>query len=153
MPAVSVRRCSATEVARIAALEPEEKDYARRTFARQSAGECLYLVAWIGEQPLGSGELEWAPIPELKNLRVAPTHRSHGIGTAIITAAELEAAPFGRLWIGVNEDNPDARRLYERLGYTATGRTETYSYTSIEANGSKHSITETAEYLQKRLEI
>lgn len=151
MASVSVRRCETYEVALIAAGEPEEKEYARRTFARQSAGECVYLVAWDGADPVGSGELEWAPIPELKNLQVAPSHRDHGVGTAIVTAAEVEAAPFGRIWIGVSEDNPDARRLYERLGFRPAGRTETYSYTYVAADGSKHSITETAEYLEKRL--
>ena len=148
---VSVRRCEAAEVAVIAAGEPEEKNYASSTFARQSAGECVYLVAWDGAEPVGSGELEWAPIPELKNLQVIPTRRSHGVGTAIVAAAEAEAAPFGRIWIGVTADNPDARRLYERLGYRPAGRTETFSYTHIAADGSTHSITETAEYLEKRL--
>ena len=151
MDDLRVRRCTAREVARIAAGEPEGKDYARRTFARQSAGECAYLVAWIDDEPVGSGELEWAPVPELKNLQVAATHRRHGIGSAIVAAAEAEAADFTRIWIGVSEDNPDARRLYERLGYTPTGRTETYSYTYVAADGTKHAVTETAEYLEKRL--
>ncbi len=146
-----MRRCVAAEVAVIAAGEPEEKNYASSTFARQSAGECVYLVAWDGAEPVGSGELEWAPIPELKNLQVAPDRRSHGVGTAIVVAAEAEAAPFGRIWIGVSADNPGARRLYERLGYRPTGRTETFSYTYVAADGSKHSITETAQYLEKRL--
>src|SRR5699024_361588 len=61
------------------------------------------------------------------------------------------AAGFTRIWIGVSEDNSGARRLYERLGYTPTGRTETYSYTYVAADGSKHTLTETAEYLEKRL--
>jgi len=151
MSTVSVRRCTAREVAQIAAGEPEEKNYARRTFTRQSAGECAYLVAWIGPEPVGSGELEWAPVPELKNLQVAAAHRRHGIGSAIVAAAEAEAASFTRIWIGVSEDNSGARRLYERLGYTPTGRTETYSYTYVAADGSKHTLTETAEYLEKRL--
>lgn len=151
MSGVSVRRCTADEVDRIAALEPEERNYARRTFARQSAGECAYLVAWIDDEPAGSGELEWAPVPELKNLQVAAAHRGRGIGSAIVAAAEVAAADFTRLWIEVSEDNPAARRLYERLGYTPTGRTETYSYTYVDPAGVKHSITETAEYLEKRL--
>ncbi len=150
--ALRVRRCTVGDVARIAAGEPEGKDYARRTFARQSVGECAYLVAWIGDEPVGSGELEWAPVPELKNLQVAPPHRGRGIGSAIVAAAEAEAAAFTRIWIGVSEDNPDARRLYERLGYTPTGRTETYSYTYVDSGGVRRSITETAEYLEKRLE-
>ena len=90
-------------------------------------------------------------MPELKNLQVAATHRRHGIGSAIVAAAEAEAAGFTRIWIGVSEDNPDARRLYERLGYTPTGRTETYSYTYVAADGTTHAVTETAEYLEKRL--
>ena len=151
MVTLSVRRCLATDVPVIAAGEPDGMNYAGSTFARQSAGECAYLIAWDGAEPVGSGELEWAPIPELRNLQVLPTRRGHGVGTAIVAAAEEEAAPFGRIWIGVSEDNPDARRLYERLGYRPAGRTETFSSTSIAADGSTYSITETAEYLEKRL--
>lgn len=53
--------------------------------------------------------------------------------------------------VGVGVDNPDARRLYERLGYTATGRIETYRYTYVDPDGDERSATETAEYLNKRL--
>jgi len=154
MTQLSVRRCTARDVARVAADEPEGKDYARRTFSRQSAGECAYLVAWLGAEPVGSGELEWVPVPELKNLHVSAAHRGRGIGSEIVAAVEAEVAAAGEfthLWIGVGEHNPDARRLYERLGYTPTGRTETYSYTYVDSEGTKQAITETSEYLQKRV--
>lgn len=148
---VVVRRCIAAEVDLIASREPVGKNYARATFARQESGACCYLVAWLGDEPVGSGEVEWAAVPELKNLRVEPSRRGEGVGTAITAAAEREAAPLGRLAIGVGTDNPDARRLYERLGYRATGRTETYSYQYVDDDGVRHSAVETAEYLGKQL--
>ncbi|MBN9199982.1 MAG: GNAT family N-acetyltransferase [Microbacterium chocolatum] len=92
-------------------------------------------------------------MPELKNLHVSPDLRSKGIGTAIIAAAEAAAVATGHatISVGVGVDNPDARRLYERLGYTATGRIETYRYTYVDPDGDERSATETAEYLNKRL--
>jgi len=148
---VVVRRCTAAEVDLIASREPVGKDYARATFARQESGACCYLVAWLDDEPVGSGELEWAPVPELKNLHVELARRGKGVGTAITAAAEREAASVGRLAIGVGTDNPDARSLYERLGYRSTGRSETYSYEYVDDAGVRHSAVETAEYLEKDL--
>jgi RimJ/RimL family protein N-acetyltransferase len=49
--------------------------------------------------------------------------RGRGIGTALIRAAEDSARQLGhgRLSLGVGVDNPQARRLYERLGFLDWG--------------------------------
>ena len=49
---------------------------------------------------------------------------SCGIGTILIQAAEqrIHARGLHRAELGVEEHNPRARALYERLGYTAYGR-------------------------------
>lgn len=146
-----VRPCEASDVDVIAAREPEGRDYARTTFDRQQAGRCLYLVAWLDDEPVGSGELEWAPVPELKNLQVIPACRGRGIGAALNRAAEEAARGHGRIAIGVGSDNPGAKRLYLRLGYRPTGRTETYTYSYVDDSGTRQSATETAEYLEKEL--
>lgn len=151
MAEVVVRRCEASDVHTITAREPGERGYARATFDRQQAGHCLYLVAWLGDEPVGSGELEWAPVPELKNLQVVATYRGRGIGTAINAAAEAAARGRGRIAIGVGSDNPEAERLYRRLGYQPTGRTETYTYSYVDDAGIRRTATETAEYLEKEL--
>jgi ribosomal protein S18 acetylase RimI-like enzyme len=50
--------------------------------------------------------------------------QSCGIGTLLIQAAErrIRARGLHRAELGVEENNPRARTLYERLGYNAYGR-------------------------------
>jgi GNAT superfamily N-acetyltransferase len=62
---------------------------------------------------------------ELPGLQLLPHAQRHGIGTAIIEDLKAEAAAAGiPLDLAVEKDNPDARRLYERLGFLHTGETE-----------------------------
>jgi GNAT superfamily N-acetyltransferase len=62
---------------------------------------------------------------ELSGIQLLPRVQGRGIGTAIINDLETEAAAAGiPVDIGVGKDNPSARRLYERLGYTKIGETE-----------------------------
>ncbi|HEY3556514.1 MAG TPA: GNAT family N-acetyltransferase [Kribbella sp.] len=59
---------------------------------------------------------------ELNGIQLHPGVQNRGIGTAIINALQSEAARRGvPLELHVERDNPDARRLYERLGFTKTG--------------------------------
>jgi len=60
----------------------------------------------------------------LWQLTVLPALQSCGIGTFLIKAAELRIRSRGLRWaeLGVEESNPRARALYERLGYVAYGR-------------------------------
>ncbi|HUB38586.1 MAG TPA: GNAT family N-acetyltransferase [Streptosporangiaceae bacterium] len=57
-------------------------------------------------------------------LEVHPALRSCGIGTLLIQAAEqrIRARRLHQAELGVEEGNPRARALYERLGYAAYGR-------------------------------
>lgn len=153
MREVVVRACGELDVQSLAAREPRGRDYAQATFERQQAGHCLYLTAWLAGEPVGSGELEWQPVPELKNLHVLASHRGEGIGTAINRAAEDAARGHGRITIGVGTDNPAAKRLYLRLGYRSTGRFETYTYRYVDDSGDSQVATETAEYLEKVLAV
>ena len=59
--------------------------------------------------------------PELNAITVAPGHRSRGIGTKLIREAERRVRERGisRVGLAVGVDNPRARALYERLGYSA----------------------------------
>lgn len=148
---MEIRPCTLADADLIAALEPPGKDYAVRTFTAQEAGRCLYLVAWLGDRPVGSGELEWGDVPELKNLNVDADRRCRGIGSALMAEAERAATPRGAIMVGVGDDNPGARRLYLRLGYEPTGKKETYTYEYVDGDGVRHLATETAEYLQKPL--
>ncbi|MFC6161572.1 GNAT family N-acetyltransferase [Kribbella jiaozuonensis] len=59
---------------------------------------------------------------ELNGIQLHPDVQNRGIGTAIITELQAEAAGRGvPLELHVERDNPDARRLYDRLGFHKTG--------------------------------
>lgn len=62
---------------------------------------------------------------ELCGIQLLPGVQRHGIGTAIIEDLKAQAAAAGiPLDLAVEKDNPDARKLYERLGFTQVGETE-----------------------------
>jgi mycothiol synthase len=61
-------------------------------------------------------------------LGVHPEHQRGGVGTAMLRSAFacFHHAGLGRAELGVASDNPNARKLYERLGMTARFRADTY---------------------------
>lgn len=62
---------------------------------------------------------------ELAGIQLRPGSQCHGIGTAIIRELQGEAARARvPLELGVEKDNPRARRLYERLGFTHIGEND-----------------------------
>jgi GNAT superfamily N-acetyltransferase len=62
---------------------------------------------------------------ELSGIQLLPDAQRHGIGTAIIEDLKAQAASVGiPLDLGVEKDNPDARKLYERLGFVQVDETE-----------------------------
>jgi GNAT superfamily N-acetyltransferase len=149
---VEVRALAASEVARLEREEPPGRGFARAMWALQEAGASVLLVAWDGERPLGSGQLDLrGELPELRNLHVEEAVRGRGVGTAIVRAAEARVTP-GRLTVGVALDNPRARALYERLGYRGTGRITTSAYEYVDHDGRTRPATETDEELARDLD-
>jgi GNAT superfamily N-acetyltransferase len=62
---------------------------------------------------------------ELAGIQLLPRVQGRGIGSAIITDLKTDAAAAGiPIDIGVEKDNPSARRLYERLGWMKIDETE-----------------------------
>ncbi|MFB6888021.1 GNAT family N-acetyltransferase [Kitasatospora sp. NPDC056327] len=95
---------------------------------RAEAGEVDYLAVCtpVG-LPVAVGGVDYTVRPgagTLWQLGVHPALRSCGIGTLLIRSAEQRIGARGltRAELGVEEDNPRARALYERLGYRAFGR-------------------------------
>jgi ribosomal protein S18 acetylase RimI-like enzyme len=77
--------------------------------------------------PVALGGIDYAKNPGTGTLWQLAVHgalQSCGIGTILIQAAEqrIRARGLHRAELGVEEHNPRARALYERLGYTAYGR-------------------------------
>jgi ribosomal protein S18 acetylase RimI-like enzyme len=59
---------------------------------------------------------------ELSGIQLHPGVQNRGIGTAIIGELQSEAAGRGvPLQLHVERDNPNARRLYDRLGFAKIG--------------------------------
>ncbi|QKW23933.1 GNAT family N-acetyltransferase [Kitasatospora sp. NA04385] len=95
---------------------------------RAEAGEIDYLAVCtpVG-LPVAVGGVDYTVRPgagTLRQLGVHPALQSCGIGTLLIRAAEQRIGARGltRAELGVEEGNPRARALYERLGYRAFGR-------------------------------
>ncbi|MFD8754379.1 GNAT family N-acetyltransferase [Kitasatospora sp. NPDC059577] len=95
---------------------------------RAEAGEIDYLAVCtpVGF-PVAVGGIDYTVTPgagTLWQLGVHPALQSCGIGTLLIRSAEQRIAARGltRAELGVEEGNPRARALYERLGYRAFGR-------------------------------
>ncbi len=61
-------------------------------------------------------------------LGVHPDHQRQGVGSALLRAAfaRFAAAGLDRGELGVASDNPDARRLYDRLGMRPRFQSDTY---------------------------
>jgi GNAT superfamily N-acetyltransferase len=83
----------------------------------------FYLVAWDGDAALGHAHLALTDPPEVQDVEVLERHRGRGVGSALIAAAEEEAARRGydRLTLTVSVARPEAQRLYRRLGYRDAG--------------------------------
>ncbi len=98
-----------------------------RALDRVASGEVDYLaVCPPSGLPVALGGVDYAKNPGAGMLWQLAVHRalqSCGIGTILIQAAEQRIRDRGRraAELSVEEDNPRARALYERLGYVAYG--------------------------------
>ncbi|MDI3408117.1 GNAT family N-acetyltransferase [Streptomyces cavernicola] len=96
--------------------------------ARAAAGEVDYLaVCTPADVPVAIGGVDYQASEgagTLWQLAVLPALQSCGLGTLLVRAAEqrIRARGLRRAELAVEEDNPRARALYERLGYAAYGR-------------------------------
>jgi ribosomal protein S18 acetylase RimI-like enzyme len=99
-----------------------------RALARVPLGEVEYLTAGPpSDLPVGLCAIDFAKSSgagSIWMLEVHPALRSCGIGTLLLQLAEqrIRARGLHRAELGVEEGNPRARALYERLGYAAFGR-------------------------------
>lgn len=58
----------------------------------------------------------------IAGIQILPEYQGKGIGTAVITTLQLEAAVRDvPIELKVSKDNPDAERLYTRLGFRRSG--------------------------------
>jgi ribosomal protein S18 acetylase RimI-like enzyme len=88
----------------------------------------------------------------LWQLSVHPALQSCGIGTFLIGAAELRIRARGlrQAELGVEESNPRARALYERLGYVAYGRGPD-AWDELDSDGSVRRRETVCTWMRKEL--
>lgn len=135
-------------------------------FALQKAGRWTYLVAWNDDGvPVGVGVIRWEgwseeaagaafpACPEITNLQVHEARRGRGVGTALIQAAEeqVRGRGFSRTGVAVADDNPQAAKLYARLGYADSGLRSESRYTYPDDSGVPREIVEYNALLVKDL--
>jgi ribosomal protein S18 acetylase RimI-like enzyme len=119
-------------------------------------GERTYLVAWDAAEPVGHAHIAWrghGGIPEIQDAFVLAERRDEGVGSALTSAAEREAAARGHREIGltVSVANIPARRLYERLGYADSGEEPQRVSGTITLRGEPLEVDDTLVWLVKRL--
>src|SRR5919197_2145994 len=103
-------------------------DYVERALTRAEAGDVDYLaVRAPGGEPVAIGGVNYMAhegAGTLWQLVTKESLRGLGLGTRLIAEAEARIKQRGltHALIGVEDDNPRARRLYERLGYRVAGQ-------------------------------
>ena len=123
-----------------------------RYWAENLSGTRITLIAWVGNELAGYGNLLWrsdyepfieADIPEINDLNTLEPFRKRGIASAIIRECERIAAEHGKpimgIGVGKTPDYANAERLYPKLGYAFDGR------------GVRSTIWGDVEYLTKRI--
>lgn len=151
-------------------FSPESRSrFHSRRYEVQQRGEGVYLVAWSAHLPIGHFLLRWSGpddphvmayvnVQESAFLEAGETqaaYRRRGIATALIREAEQLAREKGCRRIGLevaSVDNPEARRLYEQLGYVDWEHGDfLHSWEYIDRDGNIATEEETVTYLSKSL--
>lgn len=133
----------------------------------QEKGEGVYLIAWHNDKPIGHFLLRWNgpdkdtshkypyPTPYLEGGGTRSAYRRKGVATRLIAAAEKLVAEKGFTKIGMavgSADNPNAKRLYEKLGFRGWEKGEfTLSWEYLSKENVKGTESEVCIYMFKDL--
>jgi len=118
-------------------------------YREQVEGKREVLVAEVERTPVGSVSINTNPdvsgLLHLFALDVAAAFRRRGIGAALIETVERESSLriLDGVWLDVAIDNKDARRLYERLGYSREGPIVVNRWSHLDEDGSQRTVEET----------
>jgi ribosomal-protein-alanine N-acetyltransferase len=116
---------------RVCFSQPWDQPWSRQSFAELLAmpGTFGLMAREAGNAALGLIVVRTAADEaEILTVAVAPAERRHGLGSALIAAAQGEARTRGaqRLHLEVAEDNFAARKLYATLGFDIVGKRNNY---------------------------
>ena len=113
------------------ALRVDEAGWRLRAARGTTPGQASIVAIdgdrWVGH--MGGYLPDAATGPLLVGVYVAPDYRGDAAGVTrlLLEAVEDWARQYGdTLRLEVHEDNPRARRFYEKLGFTLTGRSREY---------------------------
>lgn len=121
------------------------------------AGRRIVLVAEVAGRIIGQiivqlSRADSSGTGYLYAFRVRQEWRNRGIGTRLIEEAEsaLVGMGFGRTLIAVARDNPAARRLYERMGYTLFAE-DAGEWSFVDDRGRLQRVVEPSWLMEKYL--
>ena len=121
------------DAAKIAFLA-SQFDLQQRSYAGAFPGADVWVVECEGG-PIGQLRVDRStPLHHLVDISLLPDWRSQGIGGALIRALQddVRAGRAERLSLNVDRTNPDAHRLYQRLGFIETPPATPYPELSVE---------------------
>ena len=115
-------------------LAPEKASaWWRNAFADAARGGRIVFGAFDGSALAGTVTL-YTALPEnqphraeIMKLQVGLAWRKRGVGERLMRAAEARAAVLGRSVLVLDTASDDARRLYERLGWSKVGDVPDYA--------------------------
>jgi ring-1,2-phenylacetyl-CoA epoxidase subunit PaaD len=157
---ISIRRCRESDLEGFRELGSGlHVKHCHREFGRMKNGEVVILVAVDAEDtPVGKVHVDLSAraddgVAVIGSAAVAPSRRRRGIGTALMNSAEalIRSEGLGTAELGVEDANPDTRRLYDRLGYEVVGRTD-FSYEVEGPKGAAVEVAHPGSVMRKRLE-
>jgi len=143
-----------------------QPDHYNNRLQRQSRGEGEQWILWDRVEAVGGVYLWLAEpsdavirrhlpgVPLINNLIVRPEKRNNGFGTALLRQAEVRAVDLGysQVVLGVEVENADARRLYERHGYAEWPHgVITSSWIATDDKGEESVVSEETVVLVKDL--
>lgn len=133
-------------------------------YRRACNGDAILWVAEIPMQGLiGQAFIQLVcPRPELADgwqnaylygFRIKPAYRNKGIGSRMLEVIQndLSQRRFQRLTLNVARANPDAIRLYQRLGFSITADEEGH-WSYIDHRGKWRSVHEPSYRMEKELQ-
>jgi ribosomal protein S18 acetylase RimI-like enzyme len=124
---VAIRACEERDLDHFGAFGAAvHVDYCRDQFSRGRKAVTILVAVDEDDIPMGKLHLDFVTRAAhreavLVAAAVKPELQSRGIGTALMGAAEDVVCERGfyAIVLGVEDFNPRARRLYDRLGYVA----------------------------------
>ena len=100
--------------------ERESRDRAEALRGTLESGSLRAWVVRVGDEPVAVARLsQGTGVAGLYGIGVVEGRRREGLGTLITTVATRAGMALGNrvVWLSVEDDNPGARRMYERLGF------------------------------------